>query len=319
MAGSRNNLDKKFMRRALQLAGNGEGRVSPNPMVGAVIAHGDRVIGEGFHAFYGGPHAEVNAIRSVNPKDRDLLKNSTLYVTLEPCAHHGKTPPCANLIVETGIPKVVIGSPDPNPLVAGKGVEILKNAGIDVKSGILREECDALNKRFITAHTLKRPWIILKWAQSADGFMAEINDEGEKVPVKFSTLLSSVFMHRERASCDAILVGKNTELTDHPLLNVRLWGGNSPKKFVAYDKTDIKEFTQQLFSEGISSLMVEGGAKMLESFIMENLFDEIRIEISPKVLGKGLKAPKLPDNIRLKETKHIDGNLIEIYGKAPIQ
>lgn len=290
------------MRRALQLARNGEGRVSPNPMVGAVIVHGDRIIGEGFHAFYGGPHAEVNAVNSVKPEDRDLLKESTIYVTLEPCAHHGKTPPCANLIVNTGIPKVVIGSLDPNPLVAGKGVSILENAGIEVRKGLLEKECKYLNKRFMTAHTLQRPWIQLKWAQSADGFMAAKGTDDELCQVKFSNPLSQVWMHRERANVDAILIGANTERIDSPQLNVRFWGGNSPKKLVACTHIEPLEFVENLRKEGVTSLMVEGGAKLLESFIKAGLYDEIRVEISPEILGKGLKAPQIPPDVSLFET-----------------
>ena len=245
------------MNRALQLARNGEGRVSPNPMVGAVITHGTRIIGEGFHAFYGGPHAEVNAINSVRKEDLPLLKESTIYVTLEPCAHHGKTPPCANLIVEKGIPRVIIGSLDPNPLVAGKGVKIIRDAGVDVSCGVLEKECVDINRRFMKAHSLSFPWITLKWAQSADGFLATYDDSGNPVPVKFSSDLSSVWMHRERGKQDAILVGANTERIDHPKLNVRLWGADSPKKFVAEGDFDCLEFVKRLRQDGITALMVE--------------------------------------------------------------
>lgn len=301
------------MRRALLLAKKGEGRVSPNPMVGAVITHGNRIIGEGFHAYYGGHHAEVNAINSVRPEDRDLLKDSTLYVTLEPCAHHGKTPPCAKLVVKTGIPRVVVGSADPNPLVAGKGVKILKEAGIEVTQGVLEKECNVLNKRFMKAHTGERPWILLKWAQSADGFMAGFDKDGNPVPVKFSSTLSSVWMHRERASSDAILIGSNTEKTDHPQLNVRKWGGNSPKKYVAKGGVELKSYVEDLRREGITSLMVEGGATLLKSFIKEGLYDEIRVETSAIILGKGIKAPQLPDGLTLVETEKIRDNVVNVF------
>ena len=303
------------MRRALQLACNGEGRVSPNPMVGAVITHGDRIIGEGFHAFYGGPHAEVNAIHSVRPEDKALLKNSTIYVTLEPCAHHGKTPPCANLIVNTGIPRVVIGSSDPNPLVAGKGVKILQDAGIQVRQGVLEKECNEINKRFFKAHTSPLPWILLKWAQSADGFMAAFDKDGYPKGVKFSDSLSSVWMHRERASVDAIMVGANTERIDNPSLTTRFWGGNSAKKFVAKGQLNLQEFLRNIRRDGITSLMVEGGPALLNSFIQDGFFDEIRIETAPIILGEGLKAPKLPDNIRLIESRICRKNIIQIFQK----
>ena len=301
------------MRRALQLACNGEGRVSPNPMVGAVIVNNGRIIGEGFHAFYGGPHAEVNAINSVKPEDRDLLKDSTIYVTLEPCAHFGKTPPCANLIVNTGIPRVVIGSMDPNPKVAGKGVKILKEAGIEVCSGILEQECREINRKFMKAHTEEMPWVILKWAQSSDGKIASLDSEGNPCPVKFSSPLSSVWMHRQRANVDAILVGANTERIDNPALNVRLWGGNSPKKYVARQRIDPKLFAQDLRREGITSLMVEGGAQLLKSFINSGIYDEIRVETSPVVIGNGVDAPGIPEDVKLISTEICRDNMIRVF------
>lgn len=301
------------MRRALQLARNGEGRVSPNPMVGAVIVHRDRIIGEGFHSFYGGPHAEVNAIRSVRPEDRALLKDSTIYVTLEPCAHHGKTPPCANLIVETGIPRVVVGAPDPNPLVAGKGIQILKEAGVEVTQNILLQECKDINRIFMKAQNSAIPWITVKWAQSSDGFLAAFNESGEPVPVKFSTPVSSVWMHRERSRHDAIMVGGNTERIDHPRLDVRLWGGNSPKKFVAHYSQPLIPMLEKMRSEGITSLLVEGGTGLLRYFISLNLWDEIRVETSPLQLGDGLKAPSVPSDAVLMEAYFSQGNLIRHY------
>ena len=301
------------MRRALQLARNGEGRVSPNPMVGAVIIHGTRIIGEGFHANYGGKHAEVNAIESVRPEDRHLLKDSQMYVTLEPCSHYGKTPPCANLLVKTGIPQVVIGTLDPNKLVAGRGVKILRDAGIEVSVGVLEKECQELNKRFMKAHSSDRPWIILKWAQSADGYIAAIGEDGLPQGVKFSTPVSSIWMHRERANVDAILVGENTEKLDNPQLTVRLWGGNSPRKYVATGRIDCKKFVEDLRKDGVTSLMVEGGAGILHSFINEGLYDEIRIETSPIKLCSGLKAPSIPDNMELATLEVTGDNIIEIF------
>lgn len=301
------------MRRALQLAGNGEGRVSPNPMVGAVIVHDGRIIGEGYHSFYGGPHAEVNAVNSVKPEDQSLLQESTIYVTLEPCAHHGKTPPCANLLVDKGFRRVVIGSSDPNPLVAGKGVKILKEAGIQVVEGLLKDEADALNCKFMKNHRQKMPWVILKWAQSADGFIAGFDENGNFSPVKFSSPLSSVWMHRQRAGVDGIIVGSNTERIDRPKLNVRLWGGNSPRKFVAEGNFDPQKFCKDLYAEGVSSLMVEGGAKLLESFIQNHLYDEIRVETSPMIIGKGLPAPEIPKDMVLVDTEVCRKNIIQLY------
>ena len=301
------------MRRALQLALNGEGRVSPNPMVGAVIVHGDRIIGEGFHAFYGGPHAEVNAVNSVKDCDRNLLKDSRMYVTLEPCAHYGKTPPCAELLVKTGIPEVVVATTDPNPKVAGKGIKILEDAGIKVETGLLEEESRELNRRFMKAHSSSLPWIILKWAESADGFMAALDENKNPHGVKLSSSLSSIWMHRERGNVDAILVGKNTEKIDSPKLTTRLWGGNSPKKFVANEKIDPTEFAENLRKEGVTSLMVEGGPKLLESFIKSGSYDEIRIEKSPVLIGKGLKAPQLPKDVKLVSTEMCRDNVIQVY------
>lgn len=303
------------MRRALQLALNGEGRVSPNPMVGAVIVHDNRIIGEGFHNFYGGPHAEVNAINSVKPEDWDLLKDSTMYVTLEPCAHHGKTPPCANLIVDTGIPRVVIATLDPNPKVAGKGVKILEEAGIKVKKGILESEAVEINRKFLFSQNSDRPYIILKWAQSKDGFLAGKDSDNQPYRVMFSSSLSSVWVHRLRASSDAILVGGNTQKIDNPLLNNRLWGGNSPKKFVVHfnDGYSLPNLLEQMRKDGITSLIVEGGAQTLKSFIDQNLYDEIRIEYSPVILNKGLKAPIVPEDIMLCDRFFCRDNTISVF------
>lgn len=305
----------KFMKRALQLAACGESRVAPNPMVGAVVVSPDgKIIGEGFHAFYGGPHAEVNAIESIKESDRRVLPESTIYVTLEPCAHYGKTPPCANLIVRSGIKKAVIASPDPNPLVAGKGVAILKEAGIEVVEGVLRGEADRLNKRFMTFQTLRRPWILLKWAQSADGFIAAVDEKGNPHPVKFSNELSQVFMHRERSRNEAIMVGKNTLETDKPVLNARFWGMKDPKRIDCRSNMNLQDLMKDLYDQKISSLMVEGGPKLLQSFINENLFDEIRVETAPFSLDvKGLKAPSLPTGLVLIDSEIIRGNLIQYY------
>lgn len=301
------------MERALLLARNGEGRVSPNPMVGAVIVYDGKIIGEGYHAFYGGPHAEVNAINSVAEKDRELLRDSTMYVTLEPCSHHGKTPPCADLLVKTGIPRVVVATTDPNPMVAGKGCKILTDAGIEVTIGMLENESRELNRRFFKAHTSSLPWIILKWAQSSDGFIAKTDDKGNLEPVKFSNPLSSVLMHRERANVDAIMVGSNTMAIDNPRLDVRLWGGNSPRRVYPDSGKTLFSQLESLRKDGITSLMVEGGAKLLKSFIEEGLYDEIRVETSPDLIQSGLKAPDIPDNVYPVAQQICRNNIITRY------
>ena len=287
-------IDIRFMRRALQLARLGEGLVSPNPMVGAVIVAADgRIIGEGYHHRYGGPHAEVCAVRSVKEADRHLLSDSTIYVTLEPCSHYGKTPPCSQLIIDTGIPRVVVGSADPFPEVSGRGIRMLREAGVEVVVNVLREECDALNVRFLTAHRLGRPWIQLKWAQSADGFMAGLDKDGKPYPVKFSTPVSSVWMHRRRSMVDAIMVGRNTLEIDRPRLDCRLWPGRSPRRVAP--RHDLELQMRELYRDGVTSLMVEGGPTLLQSFIDLGLYDDVRIETSEKKLEIGLPAPKIQD------------------------
>lgn len=306
-------MNEIFMRRALQLARGGEGRVAPNPMVGAVVVARDRIIGEGFHRTYGGPHAEVNAIASVKEADLPLLREATVYVTLEPCSHYGKTPPCALLLVEKGVKRVVIGAPDPNPLVAGRGVSMLREAGIEVTEGVLLDECMAINRRFMTFHSLHRPWILLKWAQSADGFMAAIDEAGNPLPVTFSNPLSSVWMHRERAGVQAIMVGSHTILTDHPRLDVRLWAGNNPEKIECQHGLDLRRLMDDLTRRGITSLMVEGGPTLLASFIREGLYDEIRIETAPAALGKGLRAPLLPPDLESVGNSSCRGNGIAVF------
>lgn len=306
-------MNEIFMRRALQLARGGEGRVAPNPMVGAVVVARDRIIGEGFHRTYGGPHAEVNAIASVTEADLPLLREATVYVTLEPCSHYGKTPPCALLLVEKGVKRVIIGAPDPNPLVAGRGVSMLREAGIEVTEGVLLDECMAINRRFMIFHSLHRPWILLKWAQSADGFMAAIDEAGNPRPVTFSNPLSSVWMHRERAGVQAIMVGSHTILTDHPRLDVRLWAGNNPEKIGCPHGLDLHRLMDDLTRRGITSLMVEGGPTLLASFIREGLYDEIRIETAPATLGKGLRAPLLPPDLESVGNSSCRGNGIAVF------
>lgn len=292
--------DEFYMARALRLARLGAGHVSPNPMVGAVVVAPDgRVIGEGWHRRFGGPHAEVNAINSITGADRHLLAQSTIYVTLEPCSHYGKTPPCALLIKESGLKRVVVGTGDPNPKVAGRGISILREAGIEVAEDCLRDQCRALNVRFFTAHTLHRPWILLKWAETADGKMAATDGK----PIKISSPVTSALMHRERSMCDAIMVGTNTLISDNPSLDTRLWPGHSPRPVIfesprladARIRQSMKVFTRNpivldpnrplsdnmayLFREhGITSLMVEGGRTLINSFMADGLYDRIRVE-----------------------------------------
>lgn len=220
--------DEKYIRRCIQLARNGMCNAAPNPMVGAVIVHNDRIIGEGYHARCGEGHAEVNAIRSV--KDESLLQESTIYVSLEPCSHYGKTPPCADLIIRKGIPRVVVGCVDPFSLVSGRGIQKLKDAGIDVKVGVLEAECRQLIKRFVTFNTQQRPYITLKWAESADGFIDINREEGQ--PVVLSTPITLMYVHKQRAEHHAILVGRRTALLDNPSLTTRNWYGKNPVRLV---------------------------------------------------------------------------------------
>ena len=306
-------MHEQYMRRALQLARGGEGRTAPNPMVGAVVVADGRIIGEGFHRTYGGPHAEVNAIASVKEADRHLLKDATIYVTLEPCSHYGKTPPCSKLISETGIPRVVVGAPDPNPLVAGRGIKMLREAGVEVIENVLLKECLDINARFMTAQLNPRPWIQLKWAQSADGFMAAIDSEGNPKPVKFSNALSSVWMHRERARSQAIMVGSHTRLIDRPRLDVRLWAGHNPVKIECGHDENLPLLMEEVRRQGINSIMVEGGPTLLKSFIKEGLYDEIRIETAPVTLGKGLPAPALPDGLKSVSREVCRDNVITVF------
>lgn len=299
-----------YMRRALQLARLGEGNVSPNPMVGAVVVAPDgRIIGEGYHRRFGEGHAEVNALASVDPSDWHLLKESTMYVTLEPCSHYGKTPPCAKLIIDTGLKKVVAAATDPFPAVSGRGMRMLSEAGIETETGLLEAESLALNKRFMTAHRLGRPWVQLKWAETAEGDMARIDERGESRPIAISGPVERVWMHRQRSLSDAIMVGSKTVATDNPKLDCRCWKNPSaghedrkrpPRKVtfrseripadstLARDKDTIylephapllPQLERLYREEGITSIMVEGGAETLESFRREGLADELRQEV----------------------------------------
>ena len=285
-----NDNSSRYMRRCLQLAAYGKGFTAPNPMVGAVIVHNDTIIGEGFHEKYGCSHAEVRAIASV--KDEKLLRNSTLYVNLEPCAHYGKTPPCADLIMEKQIPRVVVGHEDPFPEVSGRGLKKLREAGIELVCGILEDECKELNKRYLTYMLRHRPYIILKLAQSADGFIDQHREENDgKAPVKFSSAFPQMLVHKIRAEESAIMVGTRTLRLDKPALTVRYWKGNNPERITVDSRQSLRQQVQTLYERKIQSLMVEGGAKLLQSFINENLWDEIQVEIAPFSLKSGVVAP----------------------------
>ena len=321
--------DEKYIRRCIELASNGLCNAAPNPMVGAVIVHNGKIIGEGYHARCGEGHAEVNAIRSV--KDESLLKESTIYVSLEPCSHYGKTPPCADLIISKGIPRVVVGCIDPFSQVSGRGIQKLRDAGIDVTVGVLEEECKHLIRRFVTFNTQKRPYITLKWAESADGFIDANRENGS--PVVLSTPITSMYVHKQRAEHKAILVGRRTALLDNPSLTTRNWYGVNPLRLVI-DRTlslpsDLKLFNHStptlvftekekaaeenleyitldfskdilpqiltvLYERKIQSLLVEGGTTLLQSFIDSELWDEMFVEHSEKVLGEGVKSPVIP-------------------------
>ncbi|WP_303409002.1 bifunctional diaminohydroxyphosphoribosylaminopyrimidine deaminase/5-amino-6-(5-phosphoribosylamino)uracil reductase RibD, partial [uncultured Duncaniella sp.] len=309
-------VDERYMRRALCLAGNGLLDASPNPMVGAVLVDpSGKIIGEGWHRRCGEGHAEVNAVASV--ADTSLLRNATMYVTLEPCSHYGKTPPCASLIIEKGIPRVVIGCLDPFEKVAGRGVRMLKDAGVEVVTGCLEKECLELNEKFVTSHRRKRPFVTLKWAESADGY----------IDGKISTPLTSMLTHRLRATHDAILVGSGTVLADNPRLDTRLYAGHSPLRVIldrrgrvmdAVDGTTIiyREFSslndvlEDLYKRGITSVLVEGGAELHRSFIDSGLWDAMRIERGCKNINGKVKAPCLSSDCEVESVDIVDMNRI---------
>lgn len=333
----------KFMQRALELAEMGRGHVSPNPMVGCVIVHNGQIIGEGWHRKYGEAHAEVNAIKSV--EDYSLLPESTVYVTLEPCAHHGKTPPCADLLVEKNVKRVVIGAVDSNPLVGGKGIERLEKVGIKVVSNLYEKQVREHNVRFFTSIEKQRPYVILKWAQTADGYVARENFDSKWI----SNEQSRSLVHQWRAEEDAILVGKNTAKYDNPTLNVRSWSGKDPLRLVIdlnlelssdlklfdgsiptvvyntkqsldqgqliYQKVDsenlVSEILKDLHSRKIQSVIIEGGAATLASFINTGLWDEARIFTSQTEFKNGIKAPLILGNLVGLEV--VAGDELEIY------
>ncbi len=321
--------DHVYMRRCLELAALGLGNTSPNPMVGCVIVHNSRIIGEGYHHEAGKPHAEVNAIDSV--RNKGLLSESTLYVNLEPCAHFGKTPPCANLIVENNIPKVIIGNVDPHEKVAGKGIAILRKNGVKVITGLLEEQCRYLNRRFFCFQEKKRPYVVLKWAQTMDGFIDRDRQPDEKPQPNWITgECARMLVHKWRAEEQAIMVGTNTAILDNPRLNVRNWYGRNPVRLLIdrngkisdshyllndetltyvftenikpskakthfirpnFNETLLQDILHFLFEKEIQSVFIEGGATLLNSFIFSNLWDEARVFIGEKEFKSGVKAP----------------------------
>lgn len=287
-------IDKMYMRRCLQLARQGRALAKPNPMVGAVLVCGDRIIGEGYHIKYGEAHAEVNAFAAVRQQDEHLLPESTLYVSLEPCCHYGKTPPCADLIVEKRIKRVVCGCIDVFAKVQGRGIDKLRKAGIEVTVGVLEEECKLLNRLFNVFNTLHRPYILLKWAQTANGF---IDDNGRAIAL--SSPFTKMLVHKLRSEYDAILVGRITDEREHPQLNVREWSGPSPLRLVLHHGISLPELLDDLYQRNLQSLLVEGGATTLQSFINANLWDEIRIETAPVTVAQGTPAPRVPQGVEL--------------------
>lgn len=313
------------MRRCLELALHGELHAAPNPMVGAVIVADGRIIGEGYHEQCGRAHAEVNAIQSVKSIDRPLLTYSTLYVSLEPCAHYGRTPPCAELIVRTKIPRVVVGCIDPFAKVKGRGIAILRNAGIEVMVGVLEDACRQLNKRFITAQTKHRPYIVLKWAKSSDGFIDRWRESDEEKPMQLSTSLSLHHVHRLRSLSQAILVGHRTLCLDRPQLTVRHWAGNNPLRIVLgrVDESelpagflafaDLSTVLSELYKKGVQTLLVEGGQKTLQSFIDEGLWDEAYSELSCMELGSGVPEPRMPIGAKLSVEKAFGATIFHYH------
>jgi diaminohydroxyphosphoribosylaminopyrimidine deaminase/5-amino-6-(5-phosphoribosylamino)uracil reductase len=335
-------MDEEYMMQCLQLAKQGKGHVAPNPMVGSVVVYQNEVIGSGFHQIYGGPHAEVNAISAV--VDQSLLSKSTIYINLEPCAHFGKTPPCADLIIASNIPRVVVGCIDSYSEVAGKGIEKMRAAGIEVMVGVLEEECLELNRRFFTFHNQKRPYVILKWAQSADGFM-DVERGPKDLGVKWLTQPETKkLVHQWRHEEAGILVGKNTIHNDNPQLTCREFEGNSPVrlvidpkmrldfgayhvgdrsvqtyilterdvvssgklKFVRPSDFSIQGILAKLYELQIQSILVEGGKKTLENFIDSGIWDEARILTGTSHLNQGIEAPKLAGALKLEFNYGID-------------
>ena len=306
--------DEKYMARCIQLARNGMINAQPNPMVGAVIVYNDKIIGEGYHVRCGEGHAEVKACGSVRREDEHLLKYSTIYVSLEPCSHYGKTPPCADLLISKQFKRCVIGCKDPFAQVQGRGIKKLKDAGMEVEVGVLEEECKKLNKRFMTFHSATRPFVTLKWAESADGFI-----DGH-----ISNVYTQMLCHKRRAEHQAILVGHGTYASDNPSLTTREWYGASPKRyvvaspdcevddaFVHIHTTTVDNILKRMYEDGIQSVLVEGGAKLLQSFIDCGLWDECYVERSKDVIHGKVMAPQIGKEAELEEQSTLFGNIVD--------
>ena len=303
--------DEKYMRRCIQLAKNGQQNAKPNPMVGAVIVSADgRIIGEGYHVRCGEGHAEVNAFASVRPEDEHLLPEATMYVSLEPCSHYGKTPPCADLIIKKGVRRVVVGCIDMFAEVQGRGIKKLREAGIKVDVGVLEAECQSLNRRFFTYHREQRPYIILKWAQTSNGFIDD-HFRATQISSDFTKMLS----HKLRAEEDAILVGRVTDERERPQLNVREWYGPHPMRLIVDHSHPLN--LESLYAHHIQSLIVEGGAKTLNSFIEDGLWDEIRVETNlNKTVSDGTRAPLVPPDAATLSVETYDSQQIIRYHKV---
>lgn len=345
-------VENKYMARCISLARNGIGNVAPNPMVGAVIVHQGKIIGEGYHRKYGEAHAEVNAIASV--RDESLLKEATIYVSLEPCSHFGKTPPCAELIIKKQIPRVVIGCLDPFPEVSGRGVRMLREAGVEVVTGVMEEEARELNRVFMTFQEKRRPYIYLKWAQSADGFMDRLRTDNSLPAVVLSSSETLRRVHHLRANVAAIMVGTQTALLDNPSLTVRHWAGKSPVRVVldrtlripphyhlldgavktlvftaveAVSRENVEYVTidfgqpvlpqvmRELYVRKLDSLMVEGGATLLGHFLEDGLWDQMLVETAPVNLESGVKAPDLSRvaSLSLTDVKKVQDHVISVF------
>ena len=303
-------LDERYMRRCLQLAANGRYTTKPNPMVGAVIVCDNRIIGEGYHIRCGEAHAEVNAFASVRPEDESLLKDATIYVSLEPCAHFGKTPPCCDLIIRKGVRRCVVGCVDPFAKVQGRGLQRIREAGISVTVGVLEQECQELNRFFFTYHQHHRPYILLKWAQTANGFL---DDHGQALAI--SSPFTKMLVHQLRSQYDAIVVGRVTDEREHPLLNVREWSGPSPCRYVLSHDYGIDQLLNDCYERQQQSLIVEGGRQTLQSFIDRGLWDEIRIETAPLMTEEGTTAPLLPADVSLEKEEQYEDRVIRWYRK----
>lgn len=311
--------DEKYMSRCIQLARNGKKNAQPNPMVGAVIVCDGKIIGEGYHVRCGEGHAEVNACASVRAEDEWMLRESTIYVSLEPCSHYGKTPPCADLLISKGFKRCVVGCMDPFAKVHGRGIEKLRAAGIEVTVGVMEKECIELNTRFITFHSLHRPHVTLKWAESADGFI-----DGH-----ISNTYTQMLCHKLRAENQAILIGKNTLITDEPSLTTRVWYGDSPKRYVVSSNklalpdgftqilsTDINSVLTTLWEDGVQTVLVEGGAKLLQSFINSGLWDDCYVEKGlVNICGK-VKAPVLGSEAALVAINTDFGNEVSHWKRV---